>query len=180
MAIDQKLFLAYLIGQYPAVSHTFILREVTQPRSLGRDIQTASVDSAEEGGRGLTDVESREVARTLYVKKRGILNVLLDHMSCAMCRPLGYARGIALTIRLGRIDLRAIVFHWFYFLEAVIVGQWMLRKKLTHVHVHFASATATVALIASKIFPIHYSITIHGSDEFFDVGRYRGEGLQCR
>lgn len=173
MATDKKLSLAYLIGRYPAVSHTFILREVTQLRSLGLDVQTASVNSAEEGGGGFTDVESREVAGTFYVKKRPFLKMLFDHMSCAVRRPLGYARGVALTIRLGRLDLREMVFHWFYFLEAVIVGQWMLRKKLHHVHVHFASATATVALIASKIFPIHYSMTVHGPDEFYDVGQYR-------
>jgi colanic acid/amylovoran biosynthesis glycosyltransferase len=172
MPSDKKLSLAYLVGQYPAVTHSFILREITQLRQLGLDIHTVSVNSAKEGAGGLTDAESREVAQTFYVKERSLLKILFDHVVCVVRRPRGYLRGLVLAIQLGGLDLKAIVFHWFYFIEAVVMGQWMLRQKLRHVHVHFANASSTVALIASKIFEIQYSITVHGPDEFYDVGYY--------
>ena len=35
--------LAYLVSRYPAISHTFILREVRQLRAQGFDIHVASV-----------------------------------------------------------------------------------------------------------------------------------------
>ncbi|MDQ1472468.1 MAG: hypothetical protein QOJ99_3948, partial [Bryobacterales bacterium] len=59
-----------------------------------------------------------------------------------------------------------------YFVEAVIVGQWMRRKSLRHLHVHFATPAATVGLILTRIFPFTMSITVHGPDEFYDVSAF--------
>ena len=36
--------LAYLVSRYPAISHTFILREIQHLRALGHTICTASVN----------------------------------------------------------------------------------------------------------------------------------------
>jgi colanic acid/amylovoran biosynthesis glycosyltransferase len=47
----------------------------------------------------------------------------------------------------------------------VIVGRWMAREGLKHMHVHFSS---TVGLIAIQVYPVTMSATIHGSDEFID------------
>ena len=40
--------IAYLIGHYPAVTHTFILREIQQLRRQGFEIETFSVRRADE------------------------------------------------------------------------------------------------------------------------------------
>ena len=37
--------LGYLVSRYPAVSHTFILREILQLRQAGFEIHTASVNA---------------------------------------------------------------------------------------------------------------------------------------
>jgi glycosyltransferase involved in cell wall biosynthesis len=58
----------------------------------------------------------------------------------------------------------------FYFIEAVIVGQWMRRESLTHFHTHFSS---TVGLICRRIFPQTMSMTIHGPVEFDDAANFR-------
>jgi len=44
---------------------------------------------------------------------------------------------------------------------------------LTHLHVHFANAASTVGLIASRTFPIGFSLTVHGPDEFYDASGLR-------
>jgi glycosyltransferase involved in cell wall biosynthesis len=41
----------------------------------------------------------------------------------------------------------------------------MMQAGCTHFHTHFSSA---VALLIVKLFPIEYSVTIHGPDEFTD------------
>ena len=38
-----KLRLGYLVSQYPAVNHTFILREIRALRALGFDIRVVSI-----------------------------------------------------------------------------------------------------------------------------------------
>jgi glycosyltransferase involved in cell wall biosynthesis len=165
--------LAYLIGHYPGVSLTFILREVRLLREMGLDIRTASINAADPSSDGFTEVEKDEQRRTFYVKARGLFRIAADHLSCIAARPGGYLRGLIFTLRLGGLDPRVCLSHIFYFAEAVVVGQWMRRTGLTHVHVHFANNTATVALIAAQIFPVKYSVSVHGPNEFYGVELYR-------
>ena len=57
----------------------------------------------------------------------------------------------------------------FYFAEAVHLWGRLHSRGLTHVHVHFALAAATVAMIVSRLGDVTYSLTIHASTEFFNV-----------
>jgi glycosyltransferase involved in cell wall biosynthesis len=59
-----------------------------------------------------------------------------------------------------------------YFVEAVMIGEWMRAKNLRHLHVHFATPASTVGLIVAKVFGVTLSITVHGPDEFYDVRGY--------
>lgn len=45
----------------------------------------------------------------------------------------------------------------------------MRREQLDHVHVHFATPAATVAMIASRMPSVTFSLTVHGPDEFYNV-----------
>jgi glycosyltransferase involved in cell wall biosynthesis len=132
-----RVSLAYLIGHYPGVSLTFTLREVRLLRSLGFDIHTASVNPPQPSGDGFTQAEEEEYQRTFYVKGSGWPRVITDHVACFVNRPIQYLVGLLFAIRLGRTDLREILFHLFYFAEAVIVGRWMAKHGLEHVHVYF-------------------------------------------
>ena len=58
----------------------------------------------------------------------------------------------------------------FYLVEAILLGDWMIRKGCSHLHVHFGGAVATVGMLTSIAWEIPYSLTIHGPEEFYDVG----------
>ena len=58
--------IAYLIGHYPAVTHTFIQREIEQIRRQGFEIETFSVWRATED-QLLTRVDRDEHARTYHL-----------------------------------------------------------------------------------------------------------------
>jgi glycosyltransferase involved in cell wall biosynthesis len=77
------------------------------------------------------------------------------------------------AIRLGGTDLKLACYGVFYFVEAVLVASWMRQHGLRHLHVHFATPAATVALILRRVTPATVSITVHGPDEFYDVSAYR-------
>jgi glycosyltransferase involved in cell wall biosynthesis len=168
-----KIRLAYLVSRYPAVSHTFILREVRELRALGFEIHVASINSLDRGAEDLTAEEREEAAATYYVKAHGARGALIAHLSTLASRPLYYLRGMVFALRLGGTDLKGLVYGLLYFVEAVMIGRWMMRKGLAHLHVHFATPASNVALIASKVFAITFSITVHGPDEFYDVSHYR-------
>ena len=164
--------LAYLISRYPAISHTFILREVMELRRLGFEIDTASINGLDRPLEKLTAEERDESARTFYVKQAGAGGAVSALLVTLFSRPGGFFGGAWYALRLAKTDLKAAVMSVFYFVEAVMVGQWMRRKGQTHLHVHFATPAATVGLIMARIFPHTISITVHGPDEFYDVSAY--------
>jgi glycosyltransferase involved in cell wall biosynthesis len=165
--------LAYLVSQYPAASHTFILREVRRLRGLGLRIEVASINSPDRPDAALAAEEREEAATTWFVKAAGLRGALRAQWATLRARPTGYAKGLLFALRLGGTDLKRILYSAFYFVEAVMVGHWLTGRGLGHLHVHFATPAATVGLIASRVFGIGFSMTVHGPDEFYDAPGYR-------
>jgi hypothetical protein len=152
------LHVAYLISRYPAISHAFILREVRSLRKLGICVQVASINPPDRSEAHLTAEERDEAMATFSVKSAGLRGVLVPHLATLIWQPLAYLKGVLFALRLGGADLSKLVFGLFYFVEAVIIGRWMTVRGLSHLHVHFATPAALVALLASRIFPITFSI----------------------
>lgn len=169
--------MAYLVSRYPAVSHTFILREVMRLRELGFDIQVASINSPDRTEADMTPDEREEAARTYYVKKHGLGGALAAHFA-GLRHPLSWLRGLGFALGLGGWNLKQRLFGFFYFTEALMLSRWMRAQGLTHLHVHFATAAANVGLVLKHASPIGLSLTVHGPDEFYDApGEYLREKI---
>lgn len=167
--MESKRKIAYLVSQYPAISHTFILREVLQLRGLGWNLEIASINDPDRPDNDLTQEERREKTQTFYVKQAGFLGAFSACFRAIFTHPLGFLNGLGCVMKLAKWDIARFCYHLFYFAEALLVGSWMERKGISHLHVHFANPASTVGLIASKIYPITFSLTVHGPDEFYDV-----------
>lgn len=165
--------LAYLVSQYPAVSHTFILREVRHLRARGFEIRVASINDPDRSAERLTAEEAEEAAATYYVKRHGVGGAAGAALSTLARHPAGFVRGLLFALGLGGTDVRRLLYGLSYFAEALMIGRWMQGHGLTHLHVHFATPASTVGLIASHAFPITFSMTVHGPDEFYDAPGYR-------
>ncbi len=74
-----------------------------------------------------------------------------------------------MAVRLAQANLPKRLLNFLYFAEAVVAGRQMERRGLLHLHTHFAS---TVALLVARVFPVTFSATIHGPDEFSDVAGF--------
>lgn len=155
--------MAYLLSQYPAVNHVFMLREVCFLRKLGSDIRVASIRNPDREPAAMADDEREEIRSTYYVKSLGFPRLLLAHARTLASRPGHYLRALGDALRNGSGPRPQALFGLFYFAEAVAVGDWMRRHRLTHLHTHYAS---TVGLLVRRIFPVTLSITFHGSAEF--------------
>jgi glycosyltransferase involved in cell wall biosynthesis len=163
--------LAYLISTYPTLSMTFVLREALMLRELGFCIETASINPPDRPEERLTPIEADEAKRTYCVKRHGVVGAAVAHVQTLATNFGGYWRGLGKAITLGELDLRRVFLHLMYWTEALMVGQWMKRKKLRHLHVHLASQAASVGLFVRCVFRFGYSLTVHGPDEFYDVER---------
>ena len=157
--------LAYLLSEYPTLGHTYLLREVRQLRSMGWDIQTLSVRRPGNRPSPLSPDELEELNSTWYIVGGGMLDHLQCHAITFLTRPLGYWRGFLTACRYGRFEPRRTLLAMAYFAEAVFAGHRIQKAGLTHVHSVY---TTTVALILSRIFAVHLSMTLHGPTEFND------------
>lgn len=165
--------LAYLVSQYPAVSHTFVLREVRGLREAGFDIHVASINAPDRPRRNLTFEEREEAERTYYVKTAGPWAAARMVLSSLVESPVAWFGALAYALQLAGTDLKRLLYAFFYFTEAVMIGRWMRVNGTSHLHVHFATPASTVGLIVTRLFPVTLSITVHGPDEFYDAPGYR-------
>lgn len=164
---------AYIVSQYPTLSMIFIIREVQQMKTLGFNIDVASINAADRNNQDLTAAEASESSLTYYVKPDGIKGALRSHITTLVRHPGGYFKGWLNIFKLAKFDLQAIFYNVMYLSEALMVGVWMEEKNQHHLHAHLGNQAATIALYVKRIFGFGFSITVHGPDEFYDAkGQY--------
>jgi colanic acid/amylovoran biosynthesis glycosyltransferase len=170
--------IAYLVSRYPNLSMIFVLREVLALRSMGFRIETASINPPDRPPDKLTPTERDEAVRTYCVKCHGIVGAAAAHVRTLLGNFAGYCRGILLALRLAGADARRLSLNLAYFTEGLMVGQWMRRNGLRHLHVHLGSQAASVGLFTQWVFRTGYSLTVHGPDEFSDArGQYLAQKI---
>ncbi len=159
--------IAYLVSCYPAISHTFILREIHRLRALGHTIFTASINQPDRPADAMEGYERQEAQDTFFVKAQGWLGALGAMLYWLGRTPIKLASTLRLGLRLGKGG------RWLYGLaytvEAALVARWMQQRGLTRLHIHFGNAGATVGVLVKHLTHCHLSYTIHGPDEFDDV-----------
>jgi glycosyltransferase involved in cell wall biosynthesis len=174
---NSHIRIAYLVSQYPAASHTFILREILELRRLGFELHVASIRSPDRPFAELSADEQQEQRTTFYVKPKGAFGIVATNISVFFERPFSYVSAILYSLRLAGLNARAALFNLAYLAEAAVVTDWMRRRHLSHLHMHF---TSTVGLLAIRLAPLRLSATIHGSDEFIDPrGFYLAEKIRA-
>ncbi|MEZ5081529.1 MAG: glycosyltransferase [Thermoleophilia bacterium] len=166
---------AYITSRYPALSHSFILREVRALRALGLDVHTFSVRQAPP--QDLIAPEDREEAERTQVLVPPPGRVLAAAMQRAWAEhPSRMAQIAGGAVRRGAaIGPRAALWQSFYVAEAVLLWDECRRRGVQHIHAHFANVGADVAELTSRLGGEgwSWSFTMHGPTEFFDVPGHR-------
>jgi glycosyltransferase involved in cell wall biosynthesis len=171
--------IAYLCSEYPAVSHTFILREVEAMRLRGAEIATFSIRRSSRANL-LSRADRAAFESTFAILPPSWPGLLGAHLRLALRRPAVYLSTLIGALRLAPAGPRGLLWQLFYFVEAVVLWDQCRRRGIRHIHVHFANVSADVALLASRIGsalepgrPWSWSFTMHGPTEFFDVRHFR-------
>lgn len=153
---------AYMTGKYPAVSLTFIQREIAALRAHGVEVRTCSVRRTPPSEhRGPPEIEA--AATTFYILDTAKNPLaLLAAQSAAFTAPARYFGALVLAWRLRGPGMIAALYQLIYFLEATILARYLQRDGITHVHNHFVGASATVTMLGTMIADIPYSLMLHG------------------
>lgn len=164
--------IAYLTSRYPAISHTFVQREIAALRQVGVDVRTFSIRPPLPD-HPMSASDRIEQRSTVYILPPSPLRLLAAHLRAACARPHKYLGALVLAITKRPPGLKALVWQLFYFAEAVLLADEMRRAGLSHVHVHFAMSCASVAMIAARLGTMTYGLTVHGPSVFYAAERYQ-------
>ena len=153
----------YVLSEYPKVSHTFIRREIHALEGAGVQVERFAIRGWNEDLPDPTD--QAEATRTRYVLASGFMSLLGAMLGSLFRSPLRTWRTLWLATRMGWRGDRPIFVHWIYVLEAALISKWVRELTVTHLHAHFGSNPAEVAMLAAELSGITYSFTAHGTVE---------------
>ena len=156
--------IAYLINRYPAVSHSFIRREIRELEMLGAEIVRFTIRLPQNDLVDRDDLAERELTRPIL--GQGIAALLAAAFSSLLTHPGKAAGALAAALRMAGPEPRRIIRHLAYFAEAAWLAKRMRGERVDHLHAHFGTNPAAVARLAHRLSGIPYSFTVHGPDEF--------------
>jgi colanic acid/amylovoran biosynthesis glycosyltransferase len=156
--------LAYLVNQYPKVSHTFIRREIAALEGLGVEVERFSIRPT------LEELEDRadqvEKQRTHVVLEDGVVGLAKVVLWFGVAQPWRLLRAAKLAFDVGKASERGLLRHFVYLGEACSLARSVKRAGCGHVHAHFGTNSATVAMLCRELGGPPFSFTVHGPEEF--------------
>lgn len=156
--------IAYFVNQYPKVSHSFIRREIHALERRGFDILRVALRGWDGELADAEDIDERKLTR--YVLKDGVPALGMAALRAFVTAPRKFLAALVLAWRMGRRGVRPLPYHLAYFAEACRLLPWCKSFGATHLHAHFGTNSAEVAMLARALGGPPYSFTVHGPEEF--------------
>lgn len=158
-----------LLNKHPSSANLFAAGEVRCLRKLGYDIALTALESTLDLGGDLNPEIRAEYEATHYLRARGRLRELADHLRAA-AKPLSYFTVVYWAIRLdgwlGLLRNRHVA-------DVLALDRWMRRHGIRHLHAHFGSEAARVAVLMKHFRPVTVSLTLGNADDLHYAGMTR-------
>lgn len=155
--------ICYFVNTYPLGSSTFIRREILAVERAGANVSRIALrvgDPLVEPA----DIEERK--KTEYVLGQPVRQLLESTLRTALRAPLRTLRALGLTARIARRSREGYFRHAAYFVEACHLARRCRELGIDHVHTHFGTNSAAIAMLANVMGGAPYSFTVHGPEEF--------------
>ncbi len=161
---ESALRVGYLVNLYPAVSHTFIGREIRALEGMGVRVYRYAL---RPGAKTFVDRDDAvEQKLTKFVVASGALNLLSASLQCLIAHPGAFLRAAKAAFQIGWRSDRGIALYLIYLLEACVVARWARHDRVQHLHAHFGTNSAAIAMLVKLLSGIPYSFTAHGAEVF--------------
>lgn len=167
----------YLVNQYPKVSHSFIRREIFALEKLGVQVYRYSIRSVPVAD--LADQQDiDEHGKTFVILAVGLVVLLATALRVLLASPVAFVRAFKAAMAMGRKSQRGVLRHLVYLAEACLLKEKLAASGITHLHAHFGTNPAAVAMLCKLLGGPGYSFTVHGPEEFDDpVGLSLGDKI---
>lgn len=154
---------AYLVNQYPKVSHTFIRREILALERRGVRVLRFAIRGWD--AEVVDPVDREERARTRYVLREGLGPLAAAVARTLLARPGPALAALRAALAMSRRSVRPWPYHLIWFAHACRLRLWLEGSGVTHLHAHFGTNSADVAHLLRLLGGPGYSFTVHGADE---------------
>lgn len=168
--------IGYLVNCYPRPSHSFIRREIRALERAGHRVHRFAIrgDFA-----ALVDPADRsEHDRTERILEAGPTRLLAATLGAAARAPRAVLAALSDALAMGHAA-SARARHVVYLVEACRLAARCRALGIAHLHAHFGTNSAAVALLAARLADIPFSLTVHGPEEF-DAARALSLRLKVR
>ena len=168
--------ICYVTSHYPALSHSFILREVQGLRAAGVQVATVSVHRV--SGRDLhAEMDREEADRTWNILPVDLASFAGAHLRALSTHPWAYAKTTLLALRSAPPGAKALLWQLFYFAEAIALWSHAAAIGGRHFHAHLANVASDVSWLACAYGEAaeggwSWSFTMHGPTELYAVDRF--------
>jgi len=130
----------------------------------GFDVQRIALRGWNES---LPDAEDRqEQEKTQYILRTGLRGLLVPWLLGLLRSPLKMYAAFCLAIRVSRQTDGRLLHHLVCVAEASRILIWIARSRARHLHAHFGTNSAEIAMQMRVLGGPPFSFTVHGPDEF--------------
>ena len=157
------MIIGYFTNQYPAGSHSFIRLEIRALERRGNSIQRYAL---RPGMNIVDEADQAERAMTGYILRQSPFAFAAAAFGTAVRYPRGAMRALLRAAVLGWKSNAGLIRHLAYWGESLVLADWCRRDKVQHLHAHFGTNSAAVALLVHATIELPFSFTVHGPDEF--------------
>ena len=155
---------AYLVNHYPKVSHSFIRREMLALERRGVEVHRFAARGWDDVPPDPADVAERD--KTRYLLQRGMRGLVMPVLRTMLSSPRRFVSALRLAVRLSSGADRSFAYHLIYLAQACLLCGWLREAAVPHLHAHFGTNPAEVAMLAHVLGGPPYSFTVHGPEEF--------------
>jgi len=151
--------IAYVAQTFPALTQTFVYREVLALEERGFKVVTCAIWRPNR--EGLSQESRHLVERSLYVFPISWFKFLKAHLYTLLTCPGKYMGTLLYILNCKEESRQNRLRSFYHFLEAVYLAPELKKRQVQHIHAHFTINAATIALVLSRLLGITFSFTAH-------------------
>lgn len=147
---------------FPCLSETFVFDQFRMLRQAGLDFVIVSNHRPADNQ---VHPRMREIQGEVeYLCEAGKMEILAAHLQALLREPVRYMKALPAIFK-SRERLKTTLAH---FTGAVLLLRRHDAFPRPHLHAHFTYGGAAVAMWASRLSGLSYTLTLHGSDLIYD------------
>src|SRR5215831_13277457 len=175
---NEKRVIAYIVKAWPRLSETFVLNEIISLEQRGVAIRIFSV-KAPDPGPAHSKVMQVRAKVTCLALQQAWKQAVAANLRLLRHQPGRYLR-LLLHVVTSKVARQRFGLPRHFF-QAAYLADILSREPADHLHAHFASTPARVAMLVHRLSGIPYTFTAHAKDIYLsDSEVFRGKLEEAR